>query len=153
MVCFKLNDFIMQVCLHAIGIIEPCNVTICEGRSRNFSCTLKGTNTRQILWYRFIKDASEEEMVYPNDTINFTTSAINSTHTTTLLTITNATKSYTGYYWVMSTSDEDNNCKNISLTVTTSTYCICMQFVVYSLKLLLICRAKIFTNYESKGSS
>ena len=95
---------------------------------------MKGTDTTQIHWYRFIKDASEEEIVYPNDNINFTTSAINSTHTTTLLTITNATKSYTGYYWVKLTSGEDNNCKNISLTVT-GMYCMCMQFVVYSLKL------------------
>ena len=130
----------MQVYLHAIGINGPYNATICEGESKTFTCTLNRTSGRMIIteeveWLRFLKDASAEERVYPNNNINFTTSTINSTHSTTSLTITNAAKSYTGYYWVTFSSDYDSNCKNISLAVTTSTYCMCMQFVVYSLKL------------------
>ena len=48
--------------------------------------------------------------------IHFTTTTINNT-VTTILNITNAIKSYTGYYWVGLLSDD---VCNVSLTVTTS---------------------------------
>ena len=74
-----------------------------------------------VQWYRYIKDASEEERLNSNGSnINFIKSAINNTAITTSLTITNATESYTAYYWVRLSSDYEDDCKNISLTVAKS---------------------------------
>ena len=59
-------------------------------------------------------DTSTAVMVDPQDSnIQFTTSTINNTLTSSL-TITNARKSYTGYYWVRLPSDD---VCNVSLTV------------------------------------
>ena len=64
-------------------------------------------------------DTSTTVMVDPRDSnIQFTTSTINNTLTSSL-TITNAVKSYTGYYWVRLPSDD---VCNVSLTVGTSKY-------------------------------
>ena len=147
----------MPIYLHAIGISGPCNATICEGESKTFTCKVNISNMidrSDILWYRFIKDASAEEVVNLTDiNINSTTS-VDTTNITTSLTITNARESYTGYYWVTLSSDYDETC-NVSLTVTTSTYvyaicCICTE--TETNEFLLKCRTKIFTNYESKES-
>ena len=154
-----LNDFIMQVYLHAIGISEPCNVTICEGRSGTFTCTLVNVsgenNTGEIMeiqWYRFIKDARELEPVIPNGrNISFIRSIINKTAITTSLTITNATESNTGYYWVGKPGGYVADCKNISLTVTTSmyVYAICCVFRIDVF--LLKCRTKFLKIMDLKG--
>ena len=108
-----------------IVLSQPDDVTICEGRGAVFTCVLNNsTSSDDVQWYRFIKDTSTTEMVDPNgENINFLTHTNGSTNS--LLTITNARKSYTGYFWVRTPS---LNVCNASLTVETSMFvyvCIC----------------------------
>ena len=66
-------------------------------------------------------DNSTTVIVDPQDSnIQFTTSTTNNTLTSSL-TINNAVKSYTGYYWVRLPSDD---VCNVSLIVVTSMYLI-----------------------------
>ena len=104
-------------------ISEPDDVTVCEERLTTFTCVLNGRITSDdVQWYRFLKDTATTEMVDPQgNNIHLTTSTINNTLTSNL-TIANALKSHTGYYWVRLPSD---NVCNVSLTVTTSMYVIC----------------------------
>ena len=140
----------MQVYLYAIGISELHNVTICEGGSKAFKCIINSSiSSDDVQWYRLIMDTGTTERVNQSSNIHFNTSTINNT-LTSLLNITNATKSHTGYYWPKLPSDDI--CSNISLTVTTST---CVYAICYSIKtkvnvFLLKCRPKIFRNYEFK---
>ena len=88
-----------------------------------FTCVLDTTNNNinssDVQWYRLVKDTSITEMVDQQDSIiHFTTSTINNTWTSQL-TMTSATKSHTGYYWVR--TPFFNVC-NASLTVLTSMY-------------------------------
>ena len=109
----------MQIYLFTTAVIsEPDDVTICEGRSTTFTCLLDGSiSSDNVQWYRLIKDTGTTIMIDPQDNnIHLTTSTINNTLTSSL-TITNAIKSYTGYYWVR--LPFDNIC-NASLTVVTS---------------------------------
>ena len=106
-----------------IAFDEPDDVTICEGGGAVFSCVLNTTNTNissdDVQWYRFIKNTGTTEMINPNGTsIAFVTNHSGNV-LTTILTITNAMKSYTGYYWVRLLS---NFSCNMSVTVGTSTY-------------------------------
>ena len=100
-------------------ISQPDNATICEGRKAVFTCVLNSNiRSDDVQWYRFIKDTSTTEMLDPNGgNINFLTRTIGGTNSS--LTITNAIKSYTGYFWVGTSS---LNVCNASLTVLTSTY-------------------------------
>ena len=101
-------------------ISQPDNVTTCEGEGAVFTCVLNSNiRSDDVQWYRFIKDTSTTEMVDLNgENINFLTSTIGST-TSSSLTITNAMKSYTGYFWVGTLS---LNVCNASLTVLTSMF-------------------------------
>ena len=101
-------------------ISGPDDVTTCEGRGAVFTCVLNSTiRSDDVQWYRFIKDTSTTVMVDPNgENINFLTSTIEST-TISSLTITNATRSYTGRFWVRTSSGD---VCNTFLTVGTSTY-------------------------------
>ena len=101
-------------------ISQSDDVTTCEGTGAVFTCVLNSNiRSDDVQWYRFIKDTSTTEMVDPNgENINFLTHTIGST-TSSSLTITNATKSYTGYFWVGTTSF---NVCNTSLTVGISMY-------------------------------
>ena len=101
-----------------IVISEPDDVTICEGGSTTFTCVVNSSiSSNDVQWYRLIMDTSTTVMVDPQDSnIHFTTSTINNTLTSSL-TITNAVKSYTGYYWVRLPSGD---VCNVSLTVPTS---------------------------------
>ena len=98
-------------------ISEPDDVTICEGEGAVFTCVLNSNiRSDDVQWYRFIKDTSTTVMVDPNgENINFLTH----TNGSSSLTITNAIKSYTGYFWVGTPS---LNVCNASLTVLTSMY-------------------------------
>ena len=100
-------------------ISEPDNVTICEGEGAVFTCVLNSTiRSDDVQWYRFIKDTSTTVMVDPNEeNINFLTHT--NGNTSSSLIITNAIKSYTGYFWVGTSYASFNVC-NASLTVTTS---------------------------------
>ena len=106
-------------------ISQPDDVTICEGRRAMFTCVLNiNIRSDDVQWYRFIKNTSTIEMVDLNgENINFLTHTNGST-TNSSLTITNAIKSYTGYFWVGTPS---LNVCNASLTVGTSTY-ICVIY-------------------------
>ena len=104
-------------------IKEPDDVTVCEGKEAVFACVLNTTNNNinsdDVQWYRLVKDTGITEMVDQqgsNINIHFTTSTINNT-LTSQLTITSASKSYTGYYWVRAPSSD---VCNVSFTVTTS---------------------------------
>ena len=116
----------MQVHLSAVVISEPDDVTICEGRSTTFTCVLDGNiSSDDVQWYRLLNGINTTETLNQSSNIHFTTSTTNNTLTCSL-TITNATKSYTGYYWVGIPSDD---VCNVSLTVTTSMY-VRMQFIL-----------------------
>ena len=101
-------------------ISQPDNVTTCEGRGAVFTCVLNSNiSSDDVQWYRFIKDTSTTEMLDPNgENITYHTH-INGSTINSSLTITNAIKSYTGYFWVGTPS---LNVCNASLTVTTSMY-------------------------------
>ena len=98
---------------------QPDDVTICKGGSTTFTCVLDGSiSSDDVQWYRLIMDNSTTVMVDQQDSnIQFNTSTTNNTLNSSL-TITNAVKSYTGYYWVRLPSDYD--ICNVSLIVTTS---------------------------------
>ena len=96
----------------------PDDLTVCEGRSTTFTCVLDSSiSSDDVQWYRLIMDTSTTVMVDPQGSNNhFNTSTINETLTSSL-TITDAAKSYAGYYWVGTPAV---NVCNVSLTVLTS---------------------------------
>ena len=108
-------------------INEPDDVTICEGREAVFTCVLDSNiRCNDVQWYRFIKDTSTTEMIDPNgENIYFVTDTIGNT-TSSSLTINNAIKSYTGYFWVGIPS---LNVCNASLTVLTS-MCVHSDYII-----------------------
>ena len=99
-------------------ISQPDDVTICEGKAAVFICALNSNiSSDDVQWYRFIKDTSTTVMVDPNgESFNIMNHSNEST-TSSSLTITNAIRSYTGYFWVRISS---RNVCNASLTVLTS---------------------------------
>ena len=117
-----IHRYVAIACISTTVISQPDNVTtICEGEGTVFSCVLNATdlniNNSDVQWYRLLKDTNATEMVDPQDSnIHLNTSTINNTLTSSL-TITNAIKSYTGYYWVRLPSDD---ACNVSLTILTS---------------------------------
>ena len=108
---------ISYVCISTV-ITEPYDVTVCEGRGAVFTCVLNSNiRSDDVQWYRFIKDTSTTVMVDPNgENINFLNHTSGST-TSSSLNITNAIRSYTGYFWV---GTPFLNVCNASLTVLTS---------------------------------
>ena len=94
------------------------NVTICEGEGVVFTCVLNSNVGDDVQWYRYIMDTGISVAVDPSEEnitiLTHTGNTLNSS-----LTITNAVKSYTGYYWVRLPSDD---VCNVSLTVLRSTY-------------------------------
>ena len=110
-------------------ISEPDDVTVCEGEGAVFTCVLNSDiRSDDVQWYRFIKDTSTTVMVDPNgENITHT----NWSTTSSSLTITNAIKSYTGYFWVGTPS---LYICNASLTVLTSKCMngVCIIIIVHS---------------------
>ena len=120
-----------------IVISEPDDVTVCEGEGTVFSCVLnKNSNisSNDIHWYRFLRSTGSTEIVDPNGEDVFFLTHTGSTLTSNL-TITNAIKSYTGYYWVGTPS---LTVCNVSLTVVTS-MCVCVCIHVHVCPWLLVC--------------
>ena len=115
-------------------ISEPDDVTVCEGKEAVFTCVLDTTNNNinsdDVQWYRLVKDTGIPEMVDQQDSnIHFTTSTINNT-LTSVLNITSASKSHTGYCWVGTPS---STVCNASLTVLASMYVyVCMYRVSHT---------------------
>ena len=101
-------------------ISEPNDVTACEGlgRSTTLSCVLDSSiDDDDVQWYRFIKDTGKTKRVDEDDILYVPIST--ETELDAQLYITNARKSYTGYYWVRTPSSD---VCNVSFTVTTSMY-------------------------------
>ena len=96
-------------------ISEPQNdiVTICDGDEVAFSCTLN-SNAGVVQWYRYTKNTTETVDPSGENTLIVTQTGITMN---TLLTITNARKSNTGYYWV---GTSFRSVCFVSLNVTTS---------------------------------
>ena len=104
----------------ATVIHKPDDVTVCEGEGAVFKCELNTTDSNltsyDVQWYssvlrnRSIIEGEDQQ----GNIIHFTNSTVNNTLTTTL-TITNVTKSYTGYYWV---GTPYFNVCNVSLTLS-----------------------------------
>ena len=122
------------ICISTTVISQPDDVTICEGRGAVFTCVLNSNiSSDDVQWYRFIKNTSTTEMVDPNGgNINFLTRTIGSTINSSL-TITNAIRSYTGYFWVGTPS---LNVCNASLTVVTSMYVYIRMYMVKNIAIL-----------------
>ena len=101
-------------------ISQPDDVYVCEGRGAVFTCVLNSSiSSDDVQWYRFIKDTNTTEIVDLNgENINFLTHTTGSI-TNSSLTITNAMKSYTGYFWL---GTPFLNVCNASLAVLTSMY-------------------------------
>ena len=102
------------------GIYEPDDVITCKGGGVEFSCELNTINANisnnDVQWYRSIKDTGAVEKITMNSSITVITNTSGNVLTTTL-TIFDAERSYTGYYWVESPSDD---ICNVSVTVGTS---------------------------------
>ena len=119
------------MCLLSITVIsKPDDVTVCEGEEAVFTCVLNTTNKNinrsDVQWYRLVKDTGITEMVdQQGSNIHFNTSTINNTMNSQL-TITSASKSHTGYYWVGAPSF---NACNASLTELTS---MLTQFLIHN---------------------
>ena len=100
-----------------IAITPPNDVTICEGRDAVFTCVFhRNINETGVVWYyRSTKSINATEVIREdrgNDSFTLNNNAVNSS-----LFINNATKSYTGFYWIEISSF---NVCNASLTVLTS---------------------------------
>ena len=100
-------------------ISEPDDVTECEGRSTTFTCVLNGSiSSDNVQWYRLLKDTGTTE------TLNILLEDVTvvplpgADSFTTILYISNAKKSHTGYYWVRSPLGDFCN---VSFTVGTGT--------------------------------
>ena len=101
-------------CISTAVISEPDDVTICEGERAVFTCVLNSAiRSDDVQWYRFIKNTSTTVMVEDGGNFDLLDHTNEST-TSNSLTITNAIKSYTGYFWVGIPS---RNVCNASLTV------------------------------------
>ena len=107
-----------------IVISEPDDVTVCEGEGTVFSCVLnKNSNisNNDVHWYKFLRNIGTTEIVDPSgEDVSFLTHTGNTL--TSNLIITNAIKSYTGYYWVGTSS---LTVCNVSLRIQTSV-CVCV---------------------------
>ena len=81
--------------INATVISEPDDVTMCEGEGAVFTCVLNSNiRSDDVQWYK------DSVMVDPNgESINFLNRTNGST-TSSLLTITNARRSYAGDFWV-----------------------------------------------------
>ena len=115
----------IRIYISATVISEPDDVTVCEGGSTTFTCVLdrnyRNISSDNVQWYRAIMGTNTAEPVgQQGSNSHFTTSTTNNTLNTTL-TVTNAIKSYPGYYFVG--TPHYSVCR-ASLTVTTSMYII-----------------------------
>ena len=98
-------------------ISEPDDVTVCEGETQTtFTCVLDSSiSSADVQWYRLLKDTGTKERVEHHESDTNVISVSNQDNFTTTLYITNAIRSYTGYYWVGTSLF---SVCNASLTVT-----------------------------------
>ena len=98
-------------------ITEPDDTTVCEKEKVRFTCELNSNiQDDDVQWYGFMKDTGTIKLMIPaGDDITLFTHTGNTMNSS--LIITNVNKSYTGYYWVGTSSF---NVCNVSLTVLAS---------------------------------
>ena len=121
-------------------ISEPNDVTVCEGlgRGTTLSCVLDSSiDDDDVQWYRFIKETGKTKRVDEGDILYVPISSENDFDAA--LFITNARKSYTGYYWVRIPSSD---VCNVSYTVATSMYT-----YVHRMYMIVYCMYKAQTTY------
>ena len=116
-----IDNVCVYVFISTIVISQPENLTVCKGKGAVISCILNTTNSNissdHLYWYRLTKDATTAKMINADgESIVFTSNS--SGYGNSTLRIKNAMESYTGYYWVGTSSF---NVCNVSLTVVTST--------------------------------
>ena len=104
----------------AIVIHKPDDVTVCEGKGAVFKCELNTTDSNltsdDVQWYSSVlRNRSITEGVDQQGSIIHFTNFTDSNTLNTTLTITNVTKSHTGYYWV---GTPYFNVCNVSLTLS-----------------------------------
>ena len=114
--CVEIHSFTVTFLIPLATVIsEPDDAIICEGRSTTFTCVLNSNiNSNNVQWYRLMMDTSTTVLVDPDDDQSITISTRTGSTLTSSLTISNAVKSYTAYYWVRLPSDD---VCNVSLTV------------------------------------
>ena len=95
-ICCKRRFLEENYFITVISEPQNDNVTICDGDEVAFSCTLN-SNAGVVQWYRYTKNTTETVDPSGENTLIVTQTGITMN---TLLTITNARKSNTGYYWV-----------------------------------------------------
>ena len=134
-----------------IVISEPDDVSICEGEGTVFSCVLNrisNISNNDVHWYRFLRSRGTTEIVNASgENVSFLIHTGNTL--TSNLTITNAIKSYTGYYWVGTPS---LTVCNVSLTVVTSTYvclCVCVCACMRACVCVHVCMRERVCGYNS----
>ena len=115
----KLYEQMFREKIIPIAVIsKPDDVTICERGRAVFTCVLNTNIRNDVQWYRYMMDNDTTEIVYPiRGNIFIRTQTGNTINSS--LTITDARRFYTGYYWI-EIPHYYNTC-NVSLTVTTST--------------------------------
>ena len=90
-----------------IVVSEPDDVVVCEGRKAVLTCVSSRNSTiysEPVQWYRYIKDKGMAELINPTGGNIAIHTHIGNTKNSSL-TITNARKSYAGYYWVSITNE------------------------------------------------
>ena len=94
-------------------------MSLCEGKSATFTCVFRDSsiNSNDVQWYRLLKDTGTTERVNTHGSDMIIVPIPNENSFATILNISNATKSHTGYYWVRLPFDD---VCNESLTVGTS---------------------------------
>ena len=108
----------MSLNFPAVVITPPNHVTICEGQDAVFTCVLhRSISETDVVWYYGSMQSINATKIVREDRRNVSFTMSNNTVSSSLF-ISNATQSYTGFYWIeISTFDVCN----ASLAVLTST--------------------------------
>ena len=101
-------------------ISHPDDAIVCKGRDAVFTCVLNVTNSNtrytDLEWYK-LTNASKIELLDPyEERINFLIRTSGNTISSSL-NITNAINSYTGYFWIGTSSF---SVCNVSIAIGTS---------------------------------
>ena len=100
-------------------VITPSNhVTICEGQDAVFTCAFhRNISETDVAWYYGSMQSINDTEIVWEDRRNVSFTMSNNTVSSSLF-ISNATQSYTGFYWIEISTF---NVCNASLAVLTST--------------------------------
>ena len=108
----------MSLNFPAVVITPPNHVTICEGQDAVFTCVLhRSISETDVVWYYESMQSINAAKIVREDRRNVSFTMSNNTVSSSLF-ISNATQSYTGFYWIEISTF---NVCNASLAVLTST--------------------------------